>query len=149
MAMFGGEEEKMEPQAETIVGVDVTVKGNLKSPSNITINGTVKGKVDTKADVNIGDKAKIEGSVEARKITVSGTIQGNVHGSESLEIKSTGKVYGDICTANLVIQSGAVFEGKSTMTEKREQTDAVENLEQAVEEVVAEDSEEVQEEVAQ
>jgi len=117
MAMFGGE-EKMEQAAETIVGLDVTIKGNFKSPSNIVVNGTVKGKVDTKACVEVGEQALIEGSVSAKKVTVSGAIQGNVEGSESIEITPTGKIYGDISTSNLIIQSGATFVGKSTMFEK-------------------------------
>lgn len=133
MAMFGGE-EKMEEAAETIVGLDVTIKGNFKSPSNIVVNGTVKGKVDTKASVEVGEQALIEGSVAAKKVTVSGAIQGNVEGSENIEITPTGKVYGDITTSNLVIQSGATFVGKSTMFEKGEEG-----------EIPASDAEEVEE----
>ena len=121
MAMFGGEDEKMETtQAETIVGIDVTIKGNFKSPSNITVNGTVKGQVDTKADVTVGEKATVEGSIQARKVTISGTVKGNVEARESLEITPTGKIFGDITTSNLMIQSGAIFVGKSMMVEKGE-----------------------------
>lgn len=154
MAMFGGEEDEnnMEPQAETIVGVDVTIKGNFKSPSNITVNGTVKGQVDTKTDVMVGEKATIEGSVNAKKVTISGTVQGNVGARESLEITPTGKIFGDITTANLVIQSGAIFVGKSMMVEKGELKEKEEELEEAVEEVASEteaEEEPVEEEVAQ
>jgi cytoskeletal protein CcmA (bactofilin family) len=153
MAMFGNEEEEnnMEPQAETIVGVDVTIKGNFKSPSNITVNGTVKGRVDTKADVTVGEKATIEGSVNARKVTLSGTIQGNVEARESMEITPSGKIFGDITTANLVIQSGAIFVGKSMMVEKGELKEKEEELEEAVEEIAEETTEEApaKEEVAQ
>lgn len=118
MAMFGGEEKMESAQAETTVGVDVTIKGNLKSPSNIMVNGTVKGQVETKTEVNVGEKATIEGSVAAKKIIISGVIKGNVNGRESIEITASGKIFGDITTSNLVIQSGAIFVGKSTMFEK-------------------------------
>lgn len=118
MAMFRGDETMDRESAETTVGTDVTVKGNLKSPSNIMVNGTVKGKVDTKADVTIGEGAMIEGSVRANKVTISGTVQGNVEGRENIEVTPSGKIYGDIQTSNLVIQSGAIFVGKSMMAEK-------------------------------
>ena len=150
MAMFGGEEEKnMEPQAETIVGVDVTIKGNFKSPSNITVNGTVKGQVDTKTDVMVGEKATVEGSVNAKKVTVSGLIQGNVEARESLEIMPTGKIFGDITTSNLIIQSGALFVGKSAMAENGELSEK-EKIEEEIEETedIAEE-ELVEEEVMQ
>lgn len=153
MAMFGGEEDnKMEPQAETIVGADVTIKGNFKSPSNIIINGTVKGQVDTKTDVTVGEKAKIEGSINAKKVAVSGTIQGNVCARESLELTPSGKIIGDITTTNLVIQSGAIFVGKSVMVDKGELREKEGELKEAVEEIAAEaetEPEMVEEEVAQ
>ena len=145
MAMFGGE-EKMEAQAETIVGLDVTIKGNFKSPSNIVVNGTVKGKVVTKTSVEVGEKALVEGSVSAKKVTVSGAIQGNVEGSESIEITPTGKIYGDIATSNLIIQSGAVFVGKSMMFEKGEEGEASDS---EVEEEETESTEETTAEVAE
>jgi len=134
--MFGEKGETMEG-AETIVGIDVVVKGNLKSPSNIMVNGTVKGKVNSSADVTVGETAKIEGSISCRKLTISGTVQGNVEASESLEILSSGKIYGDISTSNLVIQAGAVFNGKSTMEEtpQTEEGEAQEKTEEEAKEI--------------
>lgn len=150
MTMFGGEEETMETQAETIVGIDVTIKGNFKSPSNITVNGTVKGQVDTKADVTVGEKATVEGSIKAKKVTVSGTIKGNVEARESLEITPTGKIFGDITTSNLMIQSGAIFVGKSMMVEKGELTEGeVEEEIEETEDLAPAEEELVEEEVVQ
>lgn len=149
MAMFGGEEEKMETQAETIVGIDVTIKGNFKSPSNITVNGTVKGQVNTKADVTVGEKATVEGSVQARKVTVSGTVKGNVEARESLEITPTGKIFGDITTSNLMIQSGAIFVGKSMMVEKGELTEETEEGIEETKDLAPAEEELVEEEVIQ
>ena len=130
--MFGKEGETMEG-AETIVGVDVVVKGNLKSPSNIAINGTVKGQVVTSTDVMIGESAKIEGSVNAKKVTVSGEVRGNIESGESLVINPSGKVFGDITTPNLVIESGATFVGKSTMPEAGQASEQVGNEAEAKE----------------
>lgn len=143
--MFRGEEKMEEASAETIVGADVTVKGNLKSPSNIAVNGTVKGKINTKADVIIGEQALVEGSIIAGKITVSGTIQGNVEGKEGIEITPSGKIFGDMATTNLVIQSGAVFVGKSAMNEqgREEAEEEVEVPEEETEDAEMKEKEEV------
>ena len=139
--MFRGDETMDKESAETTVGVDVTIKGNLKSPSNIMVNGTVKGKVDTKADVTIGEGALIEGSVTAKKVTISGAIQGNVEGKENIEVTPSGKIYGDITTSNLVIQSGAIFVGKSMMAEKEKEEGAETNEETIDEEVEMQEKE--------
>ena len=104
---------------ETIVGVDVTLTGNLKSEGNIQINGKVKATISTKSDVFVGEQAVIDGSVKAKNITNTGTVQGNIETSEDLEISPTGKVFGDLAVKNLIIKKGAIFSGKSMMGEEK------------------------------
>jgi cytoskeletal protein CcmA (bactofilin family) len=117
------EGERNMENPETIVGNDVVIKGNLKSPSNISVNGTVKGKVDTQADANIGETAKIDGSVSGKNVTIAGEVQGNVSTEESLKIQATGKIFGDIDTPSLVIEQGASFVGKCQMPAERSETE--------------------------
>jgi len=136
------EGEKMEG-AETIVGNDVVVKGNLKSPSNILVNGIVKGTVSTETDVTIGEGAKVEGSVNAKNVTIAGEIQGNVSAEESLQIENTGAIVGDINAPSLVIKQGAVFNGKSEMSGKGQAEEGNEE-EEEIEEIL--EAEEVSEE---
>jgi cytoskeletal protein CcmA (bactofilin family) len=132
--------------AETIVGNDVVIKGNLKSPSNIIVNGVVKGKVTTETDANIGESATIEGSVTGKNVTVAGEVQGNVSSKESLKIQSTGRIFGDVATPNLVIEEGATFVGKcdmpAEMTESSDQLDENQE-EEEIEEIL--ETEEVEE----
>lgn len=144
--MFNKEEgEKMEA-ADTVVGNEVVVKGNLKSPSNILVHGIVKGKVTTETDANIGETAKIEGSVQAKNVTIAGEVQGNVTAEESLKIEGSGKILGDISTPSLVIQEGAIFVGKSEMPAegKTEEASEEETQEEEIEEIL--ETEEVAEE---
>ncbi len=135
------EEERSQPASETIVGADVKIKGNLKSPSNIQIFGKVNGQVSSEADVLIGEGACIEGGVKGRKITISGEVLGNIQASESLEITSQGKLQGDIEAPDLVIQSGAKFVGKCEMpvesqaSSEEEREEPVEKKDEALEEL--------------
>jgi len=108
-------ENEVQPASETIVGADVNIKGNLRSPSDISIFGQVNGQVDSDTNVLVGEGSKIEGGVKGNRIVVSGKIVGNVEAGEHLEITSTGELKGDIKTADLVIQSGAAFLGKCEM----------------------------------
>lgn len=104
---------------ETIVGVDVTLTGNLKSEGNIQINGKVKWTITTKSDIFIGEQAVIDGSLKAKNITNTGTVQGNIETEADLEISPTGKVFGDLAVKNLIVKKGATFSGKSTMGEEK------------------------------
>lgn len=141
------DQENVQPSTETVVGADVKIKGNLRSPSNISIYGQVNGQVDSDANVLIGEGSSIEGGVKGGRIVVSGKVLGNVEASEHLEITSSGYLQGDILTSDLVIQSGAVFLGNCKMgdeaeaetanqhQEKKEDSDeALEELEETIEE---------------
>lgn len=106
---------------ETVVGSSVKLKGNLRSDGDININGSVSGDVKTKASVQIGPNANVVASVKAQNVYVSGTVQGNIAASETLKISETGKVYGDIHAGVLSVSPGAVFSGKCTMVETKEE----------------------------
>jgi cytoskeletal protein CcmA (bactofilin family) len=103
---------------DTIIGLNVNLKGNLKNKGSIQVNGSVEGEVRCDESVNVGETAVIKGPVIAKVIEVSGTIKGLVEATEKLEINPTGKVIGDINAKTLIIKQGAVFVGKSTMPDR-------------------------------
>lgn len=130
MAMF--EQNKSTKKAdETIIGTDVSLTGNLKSEGDIQINGKIKGEVNTKSNIAIGEQALIDGSIKARNVLINGTLQGNVETVEDLEISPTGKVFGDLITKSLIIKKGAIFTGQSMMGEdKKKESKPIYELEE-------------------
>lgn len=105
----------MENAVDTIIGVSVTLKGNIHNKGSIQVNGTIEGEVKSDENIIIGETAKIKGPVIAKKIEASGEVRGLVEASEKLEINPTGKIYGDVNAKTLIIKEGAVFVGKSIM----------------------------------
>jgi cytoskeletal protein CcmA (bactofilin family) len=124
--------------AETIVGTSVKLKGNLKSDGDITVDGNVNGEIKTKGTVNIGVNAHIIANIQARNINIAGTVQGNVVANEKLSISETGRVFGDISANILAISAGALFSGKSTMSENVKEPEIELTLESETEEIVEE-----------
>lgn len=108
----------MENSIDTIIGLNVTVKGNLHNKGSIQVNGNVEGEVKSDENIIIGDSAVIKGPVIAKKVEVSGEIHGIVEASEKLDINPTGKIFGDISVKSLNIKEGAIFVGKSSMPGK-------------------------------
>ena len=105
----------MENAVDTIIGVSVTLKGNIHNKGSIQVNGTVEGEVRSDENVIVGETAQIKGPVIAKKIEASGVIKGLVEAKEKLEINPIGKIYGDVNAKTLIIKEGAVFVGKSLM----------------------------------
>ncbi|MEK9156388.1 MAG: polymer-forming cytoskeletal protein [Patescibacteria group bacterium] len=105
----------MESNIDTIIGLNVVLKGSLKNKGSIEINGTIEGEVHSDEHINIGETAKVSGPVSARTVEVSGEVKGIIQATEQLEIHTTGHVSGDINAKSLIIQQGAMFVGKSIM----------------------------------
>lgn len=117
----------------TIIGANVVLTGILKDAGDIAIHGKVEGEVSSDRSIIIGETADIKGPISAQVITVAGVVRGAIDAGQKLEILPTGKVYGSISTRDLVIRSGAVFVGKSTMPIDEEVNTAVAESHERVE----------------
>jgi cytoskeletal protein CcmA (bactofilin family) len=100
---------------ETIIGQSVKVKGNFHGEGNIVIEGSVEGSVKTKGFLEVGEKASITASVEAKDALIGGNVVGNIKIDGFLEVRSTAKIDGDIETGQLSVEKGAVMNGRCTM----------------------------------
>lgn len=109
---------------DTIIGINVVLKGNLKNKGSIQINGTVEGEVRSDENINVGETAKIKGPVVAKTIEISGEVKGVVEATDRLEVNPTGRIIGDINAKSLIIKQGATFIGKSAMPQPSGSEDA-------------------------
>ncbi len=66
----------------------------------------------SEAEVSIGEQGNFEGDIAASKVLVSGRFSGKID-AERLEIVATGSVSGTVSVGQLVIESGAQFDGTS------------------------------------
>lgn len=112
MAMFEKDQATVSGPG-TVVGTNVKLTGTLKDVNDITIHGYVDGEVISDKNVIVTETASVKGPITAEVITISGRANGSVTAHKKLEINPTGKVYGSITTSDLIIQSGAIFVGKS------------------------------------
>lgn len=101
-----------------MVGANVKLQGTIRDSSDIIVYGQVEGEVISDESVTVEQNASIKGPVTAQVVTLSGTIKGAVEAKQKLEILPSGRIAGSIATANLIIHSGAIFNGKSTMADK-------------------------------
>jgi cytoskeletal protein CcmA (bactofilin family) len=100
---------------DTLIGNKTIFEGILISNESITIEGTVKGKIECKGSVVVGQGGKVKAEIVAGNVLVGGRVNGNITAKDKLEITSTGIVKGDIETASLVIAEGVVFDGNCRM----------------------------------
>jgi len=91
------------------------IKGTFSSESNIRIDGTIKGNVDTKGRLVIGPNGMIDGEITCQNAEVEGKITGKITVDDLLSLKSSAKIDGEIFTSKLSIDPGAMFTGSCHM----------------------------------
>ena len=89
--------------------------GNFTSESDFRIDGSFEGNIETKGKVVIGKNGKIDGTIVCSSADIEGNFSGTIHVQDLLSIRSTGEVHGDVVMSKLIVESGAVFNAKSSM----------------------------------
>ena len=103
-------------KVSTVLGAGTVFDGNFKASDTVRVDGTVNGNCTCEQEMILGPEGLVKGNVSARNIIISGRVDGDIASLGKLEILSTGKVAGNITARSLVIDEGASFDGKCTMT---------------------------------
>ncbi len=108
----GPNASKMVP---SIIGEDLTIKGNVTSKGEIQVDGEIEGDISC-SSLLLGDKSKVTGGVAAEDVVVRGHIVGSIRGVR-ITLQAQSQVEGDIVHQSLAIEQGACFEGTSRRSE--------------------------------
>ncbi|MHA6480706.1 bactofilin family protein [Paenibacillus sp. strain BS8-2] len=101
---------------DTLIGESTIFEGNIRTEASIRIEGSIIGDIVSSGDVIIGENGVANSNVNARDLVLAGQLNGDVAVRGKLTISSTGVLNGNITAASLIIESGGVFNGSSTMT---------------------------------
>jgi len=91
------------------------IEGDIKSDSNIRIDGYLKGTITVKGRLVLGTTGKIDGNINCKNADLEGKLNGKIEVDELLSLKSTAKLQGEISTNKLSIEPGAIFSGNCKM----------------------------------
>ncbi len=92
-----------------------SIEGDIRSDSNIRIDGRLKGTIHTKGRLVIGSSGIIEGEIICENADIEGVFVGKINVNQLLSLKATAKLTGDIITSKLAIEPGAMFSGACSM----------------------------------
>jgi cytoskeletal protein CcmA (bactofilin family) len=97
------------------LGKGAEMTGEISFTNGLRVSGVVKGKVKSEATLEIGPEGKVDAEVSIRKIIINGEFRGVIHATDRVVIHKEGKVFGDIYSPCLIIEAGAIFEGRCNM----------------------------------
>jgi cytoskeletal protein CcmA (bactofilin family) len=101
--------------AATRIDRQTTIDGTLSTESDLIVEGIVRGTVTCQGIMHVAQDAEVDATVAARGIVVAGSLNGAITCNGLLEIRSSGVVHGEVETERLVVQEGAIYEGRLKM----------------------------------
>lgn len=119
--MFNKKEEKKvssntnQSPSLNMISEGTSLKGNLKSNSDIRIAGTIEGEAISKGKVIVISSGKIDGNVKAVDADIAGRIIGELRVSNKLILRQTAVIDGTIFTKSLIVEEGAQINGSCKM----------------------------------
>jgi len=102
-------------KATTTIGSTVVINGEFKSEEDVSVQGTVKGRIETSADLFVEEAGTVEAEIVTRNIDVRGTVVGNVTASDRFEVHAGGSIIGDIRAPRVVLADGGKYKGNIDM----------------------------------
>jgi cytoskeletal protein CcmA (bactofilin family) len=111
------------PQAEPAVpapGVarieyGMEMNGRLVVERPLHIDGELRGELESASSVFISETGAVAAPIRARSVEIHGAVVGDVVAAREVVIHATGRLHGDVETPSLVIERGAVFNGRTRM----------------------------------
>jgi cytoskeletal protein CcmA (bactofilin family) len=115
----------------SFLGEDTDINGEVKFTEIMRVDASISGTITSDSgSLLITEKGRVKATIQAGIVEVSGIVEGTITAKTSVKIHSTGRVYGDIYTPALIIEYGAVFDGKCNTLNGRDQAKSLSKIEQ-------------------
>ena len=103
-----------ESNEKSVIGNDLKIIGQglkIIGRGVLQVDGEIEGDVQA-AEVIVGEKGQVTGMVAGRQVVVRGKVSGVICG-KTVALQASSNVDGDIHHMSLLIEQGAMFDGRS------------------------------------
>ncbi len=116
--MFGSKKSKQTDASNSVNAKNLAlntlvkgteVEGNIKTESDIRIDGTLIGNLSCGAKVIIGPSGTVEGDITCQSAVIEGSFEGILEVAGNLTLKETAVINGEATYDKLVVHQGAVI----------------------------------------
>lgn len=104
-------------QTPTLLASGAEIRGDLKAPGAVVVEGTIEGSINATGDVQIGPRGNVTAEIEGRNVTVAGRVKGKIFAEDKVMLVSGAHVEGDIHSQSLKIEDAVFFQGGCVMGE--------------------------------
>lgn len=101
----------------SIVGEGAVFHGDIELAGLLRIDGDLIGTVRNDERVLIGSTGRVQGTIYSNTIIVGGVVKGEIYAQEKVVLLSSGLVLGNIYASKILIEEGAILDGKGIVTQ--------------------------------
>jgi cytoskeletal protein CcmA (bactofilin family) len=99
----------------TILTAGCHFSGKLYCKGATRIGGTIDGEIIAEGLLIVEEDAVINAQVKAEEVVVHGRVEGTLTVQRKIEMCATADVQADIATPSMIVQEGALFNGRTVM----------------------------------
>lgn len=104
-------------ELSTILGKGSEFEGKIKVEHTMRVDGKFVGDIVTTDTLIVGKEGSVNGNVKVKNLVVGGRVSGSAEVTEKIVLESKAEFHGDMKTSRLVIDEGAIFDGRCSMKE--------------------------------
>ena len=93
-----------------MIGEGAVFEGTISVPHGMRIDGTFRGKIDTKEMLTIGTTGIVEADIKARSLSLGGKLTGNIIAEQRVELEANASHIGNLQDKGAHHQPGSPFQ---------------------------------------
>ncbi len=109
-------------EINAFLGSGTDYQGKLNFQGAVRIDGNFSGEVESEGTLVVGKDAQVEGVLRIGQLVLSGKVTGEVYASDKAVLHKTANLQGNLVTPVLVVEEGAVLEGRVIMSSNGSET---------------------------
>jgi cytoskeletal protein CcmA (bactofilin family) len=94
------------------IGKNLILQGTLTGDEDVVVEGQINGSISITKHLVVETSGSIEADLQVEDLTVAGTVRGDVQASRRILIKKTGTLVGNMKAPKIMIEEGALFNGR-------------------------------------
>jgi cytoskeletal protein CcmA (bactofilin family) len=105
-------------EGSTIIGTNVTIKGELKGEGEMFFDGNLEGAITVPdCRLTLGPNARVRAELNAGDVIIYGNHDGKINAAGRLELRDRAVVKGEIVADRISIDENANLKGKVQLTD--------------------------------
>jgi cytoskeletal protein CcmA (bactofilin family) len=97
-----------------LLEINTQTRDKIKHTGKVQVSGNFKGQIIAQA-VLIDKTASVAANITAEVVMCKGKVFGDIHATHKIKITKDAEIKGNINSPNLIIEKGAIFDGRCSM----------------------------------